>query len=129
MKCPVCGETLRPGKKDPNYLLCYTCKKKYKVPQKKMEAQKEKDQKYSNIPPKAVRDKREREMKKAYDDLLSIEEEKLRSRKAKRYEEPEDDIYDDYDDDDDESVSKLPIIILGVAIVVVAGIIAFMLLK
>ena len=33
MKCPICGEQLRPGKKDPNYLLCYNCKKKYKAPQ------------------------------------------------------------------------------------------------
>ena len=27
MKCPICGQELRPGKKDPNYLLCYNCKK------------------------------------------------------------------------------------------------------
>ena len=30
MKCPICGQELRPGKKDPNYLLCYNCKKKFK---------------------------------------------------------------------------------------------------
>ena len=35
MKCPICGQELKPGKKDPNYLLCYNCKKKYKAPQKK----------------------------------------------------------------------------------------------
>ena len=135
MKCPICGQELRPGKKDPNYLLCYTCKKKFKVPQhqaedvapktERMSAKKEagrrdsakkdsarkenvkkersvKEQKYSNIPPKEVRDKREREMKKAYDDMLSVEEEK---------------------------VSKAPIIILAIAIIVVAAVIVYMLLK
>ena len=125
MKCPTCGGPLKPSKKDPDYLLCYTCKKKFKVPQhqaedvapktermsaKKDSARKEnvkkersvKEQKYSNIPPKEVRDKREREMKKAYDDMLSVEEEK---------------------------VSKAPIIILAIAIIVVAAVIVYMLLK
>lgn len=125
MKCPICGETLRPGKKDPNYLLCYSCKKKFKAPQKKKTEDAE-ETKYSNIPPKAVREKREREMKKAYDDLLAVDDGRSKKKKAKKRTEPEGDRYDDYDD---EGVSKLPIIILGVAIVVVAGIIAYMLLK
>lgn len=131
MKCPICGEQLRPGKKDPNYLLCYSCKKKFKAPQRKSVREEEEEPAYSNIPPKAVREKRERQMKKAYDDMLSVDEESTRRRKPKpkRYEEPEDDLYDGYDEDYDENVSKLPIIILGIAIVVVAGIIAFMLLK
>mgnify|MGYP001136727208 CR=1 FL=1 len=130
MKCPTCGGPLKPSKKDPDYLLCYTCKKKFKVPQhqaedvapktermsvkkeagrrdsaKKENVKKEcsvREQKYSNIPPKEVRDKREREMKKAYDDMLSVEEEK---------------------------VSKAPIIILAIAIIVVAAVIVYMLLK
>ena len=90
MKCPICGEQLRPGKKDPNYLLCYNCKKKYKAPQgsapkqeekaskssapkQKMKAKKakiheeEEEPRYSNVPPKKVRDKREDEMRRAYD--------------------------------------------------------------
>lgn len=51
-------------------------------------------------------------------------------RKSEKRTEPEEDLYDDDDYyDDDEGVSKLPIIILGVAIVIVAGIIAYMLLK
>lgn len=117
MKCPICGEQLRPGKKDPNYLLCYTCKKKFKVPHsgetgvkkstrerkssgEKNISKKSKEQRYSNIPPKDVREKREREMKKAYEDMLSVE---------------------------DEKVSKAPIIILGIAIVVVAAVIVYML--
>lgn len=135
MKCPTCGGPLKPSKKDPNYLLCYTCKKKFKVPQhqhKEAEADVEKvpvkkepvkreavkresarteagrkehpkkEQKYSNIPPKEVRDKREHEMKKAYDEMLSVE---------------------------DEKVSKVPIIILAIAIIVVAAVIVYMLLK
>lgn len=32
MKCPHCGEELVRSTKDPDYLLCYTCKKKYRVP-------------------------------------------------------------------------------------------------
>lgn len=125
MKCPICGQQLRPGKKDPNYLLCYNCKKKFKVPQQNKEA--EPEQKYSNIPPKKVREKRETEMRKAYDDLLSIEDEKKKKKAAPKPKKRQD--YDDYDDYDDEPMSKAPIIILAIAIVVVAGVIAYMLLK
>lgn len=32
MKCPHCGEELVRSTKNPDYLLCYTCKKKYKAP-------------------------------------------------------------------------------------------------
>ncbi len=28
MKCPTCGGPLKPSKKDPDYLLCYTCREK-----------------------------------------------------------------------------------------------------
>ena len=151
MKCPVCGQELRPGKKDPNYLLCYNCKKKFKVPQKKVktsaetdrgQVDEEEEQRYSNIPPKKVREKRETEMRKAYDELLAVEYEtnKKKKRKPKSKPEPEedilDDVYDDdydYDDDDDydyedEGGSKLPIIILAIAIVIVGALIAYMLL-
>lgn len=128
MKCPICGQQLRPGKKDPNYLLCYNCKKKFKVPQQNKEA--EPEQKYSNIPPKKVREKRENEMRKAYDDLLSIEDEKKKKKAAPKPKKRQDyDDYDDYDDVYDEPMSKAPIIILAIAIVVVAGVIAYMLLK
>lgn len=129
MKCPICGQQLRPGKKDPNYLLCYNCKKKFKAPQQKPE--REPEQRYSNIPPKKVREKRETEMRKAYDDLLAIEDEKKKKKSApKPKKRQEYDEYDDYDDVyDDEPMSKAPIIILAIAIVVVAGVIAYMLLK
>ena len=78
MKCPICGQELRPGKKDPNYLLCYNCKKKFKIPQsahkvqKRAEKPEPEEQKYSNIPPKEVREKREQEMRDAYDELLAV---------------------------------------------------------
>lgn len=128
MKCPICGQQLRPGKKDPNYLLCYNCKKKFKTPQAK--ASEEAEQKYSNIPPKHVRQKREDETRKAYDELLSVEDGKKKKKnpspkpKTKKKEEYEyDDVYDD------EPMSKAPIIILGIAIIVVAAVIAYMLLK
>ena len=129
MKCPICGEELRPGKKDPNYLLCYDCKKKFKAPQgkesdsdrteeprprkKRADDQREKErrpeakksrhrgeQTYSNIPPKEVRAKREREMRQAYDDMLAIE---------------------------DDEPSKLPIVILAIAIMIVAALIVYLL--
>ena len=143
MKCPICGQELRPGKKDPNYLLCYNCKKKFKMPQKaqkKTESAEEEDKKYSNIPPKKVREKREKEMRDAYDELLSVEDDRKKKKskpapKPKRKEELEDDLYDDidddydYDDDDEPGMSKAPIIILAIAIVVVAALIAFMLLR
>lgn len=138
MKCPICGQELKPGKKDPNYLLCYNCKKKFKVPQKKIESHGDEDeeegQKYSNIPPKQVRKKREAEMRQAYDEMLAAGDgsrKKTRpAPKPKRREEIEDDYDDDYyDDEDDEKMSKLPIIILGIAIVIVAALIIFVLLK
>lgn len=167
MKCPVCGQQLRPGKKDPNYLLCYNCKKKYKAPQsetgrqeaggskkstpkqgaknsgssvssktsKKTKKEKVRDdedeQRYSNLPSKKVRDKREEEMRRAYDEMLSVGDGRGKKKKAntkKRQRDYEDDYYDDeYDDYDDDKVSKAPIIILGIAIVVVAAAIAYLL--
>ena len=36
---------------------------------------------YANIPPKSVREKQEREMRKAYDELLSIGKEERSSKK------------------------------------------------
>lgn len=130
MKCPICGQELRPGKKDPNYLLCYNCKKKFKVPQ--AGRSESADSKYSNIPPKHVRDKREKEMRRAYDEMLAVEDEKGRKKKeslkSKRRDDYDYDDYDDYDDVyDDEPISKVPIIILGVAILIVVAVIIYML--
>ena len=82
MKCPICGQQLRPGKKDPNYLLCYNCKKKFKAPAAKAEQEEREEQKYSNIPPRHVRQKRETEMRKAYDEMLSIDDGRSRKKKA-----------------------------------------------
>ncbi len=138
MKCPKCGKELTPSKKDANYLLCYDCKKKYKVPQQKApveenteapetEETEEASQKYSNIPSKEVREERETEMRKAYDDLLAVEGKKKKKKKEKTVIEPDDDEYDDIYDED-EKMSKVPLVILGIAIVAVAALIAVMIL-
>ena len=167
MKCPICGQELRPGKKDPNYLLCYNCKKKFKIPQSARKVQKKaeapvmtetavmpevsettvmpeisettvmpeisepEEQKYSNIPPKEVREKREQEMRDAYDELLAVGDGKKKEEPAPKHQQKEefnDEFYDDIEEDD-EKMSKAPIIILAIAIIVVAGLIAFMLLR
>lgn len=127
MKCPICGQELRPSKKDPDYYLCYECKKKFKVPRKKQQPDDELEQKYSNIPPKHVRKKREDEMRKAYDEMLSVGDGK---KKKKKKVQPREEIEDDYFDDvEEEKISKAPIIILGIAIIVVAALIVYMLLR
>ena len=138
MKCPICGQELRPSKKDPNYFLCYECKKKFKVPQKKTEkpekaekkvrrASAEEEQSYSNIPPKHVRNKRETEMRKAYDEMLAVEEAKRgKKKKTRKREEIDDDFFDDLEEEE-EKMSKAPIIVLAIAIVVVAALIGYML--
>ena len=85
MNCPRCGNELRISRKDPRFGLCDTCRKKYRLPEQKApQAQKEEEEhypKYANIPPKAVREKRETEMRRAYDELLAIGKEE-REREA-----------------------------------------------
>lgn len=139
MKCPICGQQLRPSKKDPNYLLCYDCKKKFKNPatkEQRAEKRTEKkvdEQKYSNIPPKHVREKRETEMRKAYDEMLAVgdgkKKKKAQPKPKVREQEIMDDYVDDFDYEEDEKLSKAPVIILGIAILVVAAVIVYMLLK
>ena len=34
MKCPICGDTLTPSKKNPDYMLCHSCRKKFRIPEK-----------------------------------------------------------------------------------------------
>ena len=85
MNCPKCGNPLRMSKKSPGYALCDTCRKKFRLPdsapkQEKNEEEEEHYPKYAHIPPKHVREKREREMRRAYDELLAIGEEERRSR-------------------------------------------------
>lgn len=77
MKCPKCGNELRISKKDPNFALCDICRKKYRIPNQNRKPAKDYEEeehypKYANIPPKSVREKRENEMRKAYDELLAI---------------------------------------------------------
>lgn len=102
MKCPNCNGELVRSKKNPDYLLCYNCKKKFKVKAKPRE---EKEAAiYSNIPKESVRKKSE---KKVRDDYKKMEE------------------ADDYED----GGSIVPIVVLGVLIVIVAALIVFMLIK
>lgn len=135
MKCPICGQELKPGKKDPNYLLCYNCKKKFKMSAQKASSKAVKKEaeeeeihapKYANIPPKHVREKREQEMRRAYDEMLAVGNGK-KKKPARRIEEPDDDFYED--DYEDEKMSKAPIIILAIAILIVIAVIAFLLLR
>lgn len=86
MKCPRCGNELRISRKDPSYGLCDTCRKKFRLPEASVKSREESETeehypKYANIPPKHVREKREQEMRRAYDELLSIGAEE---RKKKR---------------------------------------------
>ena len=117
--------------------MCYNCKKKFRIPQSahKVQNRAEKpepeEQKYSNIPPKEVREKREQEMRDSYDELLAVGDGRKKKKptpKPQRREELEDDLYDDIEEEE-EKMSKAPIIILAIAIIVVAGLIAFMLLR
>lgn len=136
MKCPICGQELRPGKKI-RIICCAIIAKRssnstsaHKV-QKRAEKPEPEEQKYSNIPPKEVREKREQEMRDAYDELLAVGDGRKKKKptpKPQRREELEDDLYDDIEEEE-EKMSKAPIIILAIAIIVVAGLIAFMLLR
>ena len=86
MNCPICDNELRLSKKDPRYGLCDHCRKKFRLPEEKAVSKAEDTDtdvhypKYANIPPKHVREKREEEMKKAYDELLAIGEEERKKR-------------------------------------------------
>lgn len=86
MKCPRCGNELRISRKDPGFGLCDTCRKKYRLPEPASapapEEEEEHYPKYANIPPKPVREKREREMRKAYDELLAIGREERKERRG-----------------------------------------------
>lgn len=161
MKCPICGDELKPSKKDPRYMLCHSCRKKFKIPGGSKTAEKQTDApprkavspapeedpamldeelteqtqvfsrrdvraalrkaneerkaekaarkagkaaarkgtapapaaeqteeddgdyhfRYANLPPKSVREKQEREMRRAYDELLSIGKEERSAKK------------------------------------------------
>lgn len=165
MKCPICGDELKPSKKDSRYMLCHSCRKKFKIPEDSKAVEKQTDAsprkaaspapeedpamldeelteqtqvfsrrdvraalrkaneerkaekaalkaaakagkaairkgtapapateqteeddgdyhfRYANLPPKSVREKQEREMRRAYDELLSIGKEERSSKK------------------------------------------------
>ena len=88
MKCPLCKNEMRRSTKHPEYLLCDHCRKRFRDPSYDIDLQEDEDDdeqpalRYANIPSKKVREKREEEMKKAYDELLAIGEEE---REHKRF--------------------------------------------
>lgn len=110
--------------------------KKFKIPQsahkvqKRAEKPEPEEQKYSNIPPKEVRENANRkcEMHMMNSCGRDGRKKKKPTPKPQRREELEDDFYDDIEEEE-EKMSKAPIIILAIAIIVVAGLIAFMLLR
>lgn len=87
MNCPICGKTLRPSKKDPRYGLCDNCRKKFRLPREIINPHDEEEHypRYANIPPKEVREEREREMRRAYDELLAIGKEEEERKKKKGF--------------------------------------------
>jgi len=103
MKCPTCNEELVRSKKNPEYMLCYNCKKKYKVKHDHYDSK----QSYSNIPEEKVRKKSEKKVREGYRELEAANDVKGRR----------------------EGGSMVPLVILGVLIVIVAGLIVYMLLK
>lgn len=129
MKCPSCGKELEPSKKNPEYLLCYSCRKKYKVKSKAQPARSAqaapaakpvrpaKPSSYSNIPPKPVRAQGERRIKQDYDRMLEAEQPQKRRKKKAELED-----YEKYDD----GGSIVPLVILGILIVLVAAFIVYM---
>ncbi|MFV0363857.1 MAG: hypothetical protein ACK5LL_12345 [Suipraeoptans sp.] len=113
MKCPTCGEELITSKKNPNYLLCFTCKKKYKIKPKE-------EIHYSNIPKEHVRKHSEKKVKSNYQKMLDAEEStKATGKRKNRKNSKEVDRYDD-------GGSIIPLVILGVLIVIVAALIVYM---
>ena len=79
---------------------------------RKKQVEEEEEQRYANIPPKHVRKKRETEMRKAYDEMLAVEDgRKGKKKKTRQREELDDDFFDELEEE--EKMSKAPIIVLG----------------
>lgn len=57
MKCPICGNPLRPSKKDPSYGLCDNCRKKFKLKTKTNPAAKSAEKKSKQSEPKKTEPK------------------------------------------------------------------------
>lgn len=114
MKCPFCKSELQQSKKNPEYILCYSCKKKFKKPQQMILAEEK---------------KRQRE-----EDIYAEEERKLSAKRAKaksREMLPQDsEEFPDIQDQEDEGrgFSKVLIVFLGIAILAVAAAIVYLLM-
>ncbi len=106
MKCPICGQELTQSKKDPNYMLCYNCRKKFRVTQQTSDAGRTQSGQTASAAGTARAAQRSRE-----------------------YNDPYGDQYDDRggDEYEEEHLSMTPVVVLGVAIVIVLGLIIYML--
>ncbi len=113
MKCPICGEELVRSKKDPNYLLCYNCKKKFKVAQNSAGgAQAQAAQESAQSGQRSQAGTRTQTSRGT------------QSRRQSRSSSREDTYEEPYEE---EHLSNAPIVVLGIAIVVVLGLIVYML--
>lgn len=90
MKCPICTEELRNSQKNPEYALCDTCRKKFRIsslsePTRQSDAMRSQsdddrlqDQtsgiSYSNIPPRQTREKGEQRIKQEYEAMLALDD-------------------------------------------------------
>ncbi len=113
MKCPICGQELTQSKKDPNYMLCYNCKKKFRVSQNSGDA----GQTQSGRPAAASRSAQAR----------TSQARQTTRRSRREYDDSYDDRYDENGGYEEEHLSRTPIVVLGVAIVIVLGLIIYML--
>ncbi len=103
MKCPICGQELVQSKKDPNYLLCYNCKKKFRVPQNSTSAA-------------------QTQSSQSQEEAQTVQQSRV------RYADTYDDQYDDDVYEQEEHLSNVPIVVLAIAIVIVLALIIYMLL-
>ncbi len=112
MKCPICGQELVQSKRDPNYLLCYNCKKKFRVPQNSTDAGQSQSTQSSQ-----------------YERTAQTAETGQTAQQGRvRYADTYDDQYDDDVYEQEEHLSNVPIVVLAIAIVIVLALIIYMLL-
>lgn len=122
MKCPFCKGELTEGKKNPEYMLCYACRKKFKKPQQMLEEE-AKQRKQEN---KGQEEPEEKE--------TVLREEKRRRRLHKQGEQQKEaerrqdsEELPDLSEEKEGRFSWLPVILLGIAILAVAGVIVYLL--
>ncbi|MSR94487.1 hypothetical protein FYJ34_09515 [Clostridiaceae bacterium 68-1-5] len=122
MKCPFCKGELTESKKNPEYMLCYACRKKFKKPQQMTADEgKQKGKRDSRLEDPEEKEKRFREEKR-----------RRRLQKQKEQQGEETEIQDneelqDLFEEEEGRFSRLPMILLAIAILAVAGVIVYLL--